>query len=101
MRGLGVALLVAVVALAVVALPCRTGASSAGADHDPIAAVFTSTNSATHNQIVAFERSSGGTLTWVADYSSPAARVLAPLSQIREVSPLPKITTGSWRSIRE
>lgn len=69
MRGLGVALLVAVVALAVVGLPLA-GASSAGADHDPIAAVFTSTNSATHNQIVAFERSSGGTLTWVADYST-------------------------------
>ncbi|MGC2289576.1 MAG: beta-propeller fold lactonase family protein [Thermoplasmata archaeon] len=79
MKRVGVALLVAVVALAIVALPLA-GASSAGADHNPIAAVFVSTNNATHNQIVAYERSSGGKLTWVADYSTGGAGTGATLA---------------------
>jgi 6-phosphogluconolactonase len=69
MRGVGVAIFVAAVALAVVALPLA-GASGPRTDPGPIAAVFTSTNSATHNEIVAFERSGSGALTWVADYST-------------------------------
>jgi 6-phosphogluconolactonase len=72
MKPIGVALWVAVVALAVVALPLA-GASLVGADHSPIEAVFASTNNAAHNQIVAYERSGDGKLTWVADYSTGGA----------------------------
>lgn len=69
MKGVGVAILVAVFALSVVALPLA-GASSGEHDRGNIAAVFTSTNDPTGNQIVAYERSSGGTLSWVADFAT-------------------------------
>jgi 6-phosphogluconolactonase len=69
MKGVGVPVLVAVLALSVVALPLA-GASSGGHGPTSPAAVFTSTNNASANQIVAYERSSSGTLSWVANFST-------------------------------
>jgi 6-phosphogluconolactonase len=69
MKGVGVAVWVAVLALSLVALPLA-GASSWEHGHENKAAVFISTNNATSNQIVAYERSSSGTLTWVGSFST-------------------------------
>jgi len=72
MKGVGVAVLVAVLALSVVALPLA-GASSWDDNHGRIAAVFTSTNNATANQIVAYEATPGGSLNWVGYFSTGGA----------------------------
>ncbi|MGA7860314.1 MAG: beta-propeller fold lactonase family protein [Thermoplasmata archaeon] len=69
MKGVGLAVLVAVLALAVVALPLA-GASSPTDDHGGTAAVFISTNSATANQVVAYETGHAGTLTWVGNFAT-------------------------------
>jgi 6-phosphogluconolactonase len=69
MKGVGVAVLVAVLALSVVAIPL-VSASAGGNDHGSIAAVFTSTNNATANQVVAYEVGSGGRLHWVGNFAT-------------------------------
>jgi 6-phosphogluconolactonase len=69
MRGVGVAALVAVLALSLFALPLA-GASGWQSGGSGIAAVFTSTNSATANQVVAYEQSSDGSLTWVGNFAT-------------------------------
>lgn len=69
MKGVGVAVLVAVFALSVVVLPMAS-ASSWENVRGPIATVFASTNNATANQIVAYERSSTGSLSWAGNYST-------------------------------
>jgi 6-phosphogluconolactonase len=69
MRGVGVAVLVAVLAVSVLALPLA-GASGWHHGGGGSAAVFTSTNNATANQIVAYERSSDGTLSWVGNFAT-------------------------------
>jgi 6-phosphogluconolactonase len=69
MSGVGVAALVAVLALSVLAFPL---ASASGWTHGggSGAVVFTSTNDATANQIVAYERSSDGMLTWMGNFAT-------------------------------
>jgi 6-phosphogluconolactonase len=67
MKGVGVAALVAVLALSVVALPL---AGASPWEHGPAntSAVFISTNNATANQVVVYERASDGMLTWIGHY---------------------------------
>jgi 6-phosphogluconolactonase len=72
MRGVGAAVLVAVLALSVVVLPLA-GASGWDDNHGHTAAVFTSTNNATANQIVAYETTSGGSLNWVGNFGTGGA----------------------------
>lgn len=68
MRAVGLAILGAALAFAVIAAPSLAG--PAGSPSGPLPAVFTMTNSASGNQIVEFERATSGTLTWVANFST-------------------------------
>jgi 6-phosphogluconolactonase len=69
MRALVAALLIGVLALAVFAIPSAL-ATPAGPTTGPTAAVFILSNNATANQVIAYDRSSNGALTWVANYSA-------------------------------
>jgi 6-phosphogluconolactonase len=79
MKGLGIAVLVAVLGLSVFALPLA-GASSATDNAGHIAVVFTSTNNATANQIVAYEQTRDGALDWVGNFATGGAGTGAALA---------------------
>jgi 6-phosphogluconolactonase len=68
-----------VLALSVLALPLA-GASGWSHGGGGNAAVFTSTNNATANEIVAYERSSVGTLTWVGNFTTDGTGTGAALA---------------------
>ncbi len=71
MRALGIALLGAAVTLVVIASPSFAASVGPSATWESgVSAVFTMTNSPVINEIVAYERSSTGSLTWVANFST-------------------------------
>ena len=69
MKAVGVAALIGVLAVAVLVLPLA-GAENERGGYGGVEAVFQETNGATANQIVAYEASSAGTLTWVGNFGA-------------------------------
>jgi len=70
MRALRIGALATVIALALVALPQAGAASAVGSGASVVGAVFDMTNNATHNQVVVYDRWSGGALTWAGSYAT-------------------------------
>jgi 6-phosphogluconolactonase len=69
MRPLGIALLAAVLAIAVFAIPASQAQPVASSSSSP-SAVFVLSNGGSGNHVIAYDRAANGTLTWAGNFST-------------------------------